>query len=74
MRTRDRGIGPRIAEARKAAGLSQTELASRTGNSARTVEAWESGARHPRYDALQDLATVLERDVAWFYEPAGAAA
>jgi transcriptional regulator with XRE-family HTH domain len=74
MAIRDRGIGPRIADARRKAGLSQTELASLTGNSARTVEAWERGVRHPRYDAMQGLAAALEHEVAWFYEPVEAAA
>lgn len=64
----DRGIGPRIAEARRAAGLSQSQLATATGNSTSAVQAWELGTRHPRMAGLSALAVALERDVAWFYE------
>jgi transcriptional regulator with XRE-family HTH domain len=63
----DQGIGGRIAEARAAAGLTQTELAARIGHAARTVQAWESNDRHPRMDALRQLALALGQDVAWFY-------
>lgn len=65
-----KGIGPRIAEARHAVGLTQSELGTATGNSTRTIQSWELGARHPRFDALVRLARFLERDVAWFYAEA----
>jgi transcriptional regulator with XRE-family HTH domain len=66
--SRTGGIGRRIAEARKTAGLSQSELATATGNSTNTIQSWEANRRHPRIDALQLLADSLDRDVAWFFE------
>lgn len=63
----DRGIGPRIAEARHAVGITQEELASRIGATQRAVQSWEIGARHPRLDSLRSLATALDRDISWFY-------
>lgn len=65
--SKSKGIGPRIQEARLAAGLSQTELAKATGNSPSTIQSWEIGVRHPRMAGLQALAVALDRDVSWFY-------
>lgn len=70
MSTEETGIGSRIAEARHAANLSQTELAALTGYAARTIQSWELDDRHPRHDNLRALAAALGRDVAWFYAPA----
>ena len=67
MQTTGRGIGPRIAEARKAAGLTQVQLAERTDSTQRAVQSWEVGVRHPRFANLLRVATALDRDVAWFY-------
>jgi transcriptional regulator with XRE-family HTH domain len=64
---KNKGIGPRIQEARLAAGLSQSELAVKAGNSTSTIQSWELGSRHPRFDGLQRLAEALGRDVSWFY-------
>jgi transcriptional regulator with XRE-family HTH domain len=71
----NRGIGPRIAEARHAAGLTQLQLAERTGSTQRAVQSWELGLRHPRLENLRALAAALEQDVSWFYadEPKAAA-
>lgn len=41
------GIGRRIADMRKARGLSQRELAVEIGESRRNVEDWERGANEP---------------------------
>lgn len=70
MRQDERGIGSRIAEARHAANLSQTELAALTGYAARTIQSWELDDRHPRHENLCALAEALDRSVAWFYAPA----
>jgi transcriptional regulator with XRE-family HTH domain len=61
------GIGPRIAEARRVVGLSQSQLAERTGYSTSTIQSWELGGRHPRMGGLKALATALDREVSWFY-------
>jgi transcriptional regulator with XRE-family HTH domain len=68
MTENGRGIGPRIAEARHAGGLSQSQLAALIGNSTSAIQSWELGVRHPRIGALQALAKALGRDVSWFYE------
>lgn len=61
------GFGTRIAEARHAAGLSQRELAEKTGYTTSAVQAWELGTRHPRYDGLKQLADALGITVADLY-------
>jgi transcriptional regulator with XRE-family HTH domain len=66
----DKGIGPRIAAARRDAGLSQPQLAEATGNSPRTIQSWELGDRHPRYEALVRLAKALCISVADLYADA----
>jgi transcriptional regulator with XRE-family HTH domain len=63
----ERGIGPRIAEARRVAGYTQEQLAVLAGSSPRAVQSWEIGARHPRLENLRRLATALDRDISWFY-------
>lgn len=61
-------VAARIAEARKAAGLTQQELADRTGFSLRAVQTWEGGTRVPRMDALGALGEALEQAVSFFFE------
>jgi transcriptional regulator with XRE-family HTH domain len=61
-------VGSRIKEAREAAGFSQTALARELGRGERTVQAWERNERTPRIDHLTQLAGLLGRSVAWFYE------
>jgi transcriptional regulator with XRE-family HTH domain len=60
-------IGHRITKARTAKGLTQQQLAEITGHAVRTIASWEANARHPRMDALAQLAETLDRDVSWFY-------
>jgi len=60
-------VGPRIREARDAAGLTQVALAERLGQGERTIQAWEINERTPRLDALRKLALALGKDLAWFY-------
>jgi transcriptional regulator with XRE-family HTH domain len=60
-------VSTRIAEARRAAKLSQEDLARVTGLRLRAIQSWEQGLRHPRLAALETLADVLGHDVAWFY-------
>ncbi len=61
-------IASRIAQARKAAGLTQQALADATGFSLRAVQTWEGGTRVPRMDALAALADALGRSVSFFFE------
>lgn len=51
--------GTRLATLRKAAGLSQTELAKVIGVSQQTVAYWETSATPPRSDVLPQLAKAL---------------
>lgn len=59
-----------IREARRAAGLSQTDLAARAGTSQPTLSLYESGARQPHADTFRriiraagaDLELVLRND------------
>lgn len=60
-------VGARIAEARRAKGLSQRELAIKTGNATRTIQTWEAGARSPRPATLERIAAAVEKPVSWFY-------
>lgn len=61
-------LSKRIAEARKAAGLTQTEVARRLGIRPQSVQAWESGVSAPRARRLTELARVLEVPEAYFFE------
>lgn len=58
-------IGERIKSARKAAGLSQAELASRIGVSQPAIATWESGIHDPRRVVLAKLADALSLSHEW---------
>lgn len=49
----------RLRRLREQSGLSQSELAERTGLSRPTIWAWESGRTQPRHSNLQTLAHAL---------------
>ena len=48
-------------------GLTQREVAARTGANRRTIQEWEAGATYPSLDRLQSLVEVL-LEVAGFTE------
>jgi transcriptional regulator with XRE-family HTH domain len=50
-----------LRHARRAAGLSQIELAARTGTSQATISAYESGAKQPSIDTLSRLLAAVGR-------------
>ena len=56
-------IGERIRGYRRAAGLSQGELAQRVGVTRAVVTAWESGKACPKLDKLYPLANALQIDL-----------
>ena len=56
---RRRVLGQRIAETRRAAGLSQEQLADRIGMERRSVQRYESGERDPRFTDLVRIADAL---------------
>jgi transcriptional regulator with XRE-family HTH domain len=51
-----RALGRAFAEARKEAGLTQADLADRSGVSATTIKRIETGAVNPAYEAMFQLA------------------
>ena len=61
--------GQRIKAARKAAGITQAELADRLGISYVGVSQWENDLRNPKIETLQRIATALEIPV-WQLIPA----
>lgn len=62
---RPRSIGERIKAARKALGLSQTDIARRVGVSQPAIANWESGVHDPRRLMLARLADALETPLDW---------
>ena len=60
MSSNPAGIGERIKVARKAAGLSQTELAKRLEKTKRTVQKYESGEIEPSIAMVNAIAKVLD--------------
>jgi transcriptional regulator with XRE-family HTH domain len=68
-------VGARIRRARKAADLTQHQLAVLVGTGdAMKVSRWERGENLPSAAALFSLAEIFDVDVAWFYESEEAAA
>jgi transcriptional regulator with XRE-family HTH domain len=57
---RDGGIGPLVAHLRRAAGLTQEQLAEKSGLSVRAISSIECGSRHPRPFSLERIALALD--------------
>lgn len=53
------GFAERLADARRVAGLSQSELARRIGVRPQSVQQWEQNGTTPRGHRMKDLAAVL---------------
>lgn len=60
-------VGDNIRAAREAKRLTQRELAVRLDTDANSIARWERGAVMPGPTYLVQLATVLGREVGWFY-------
>ena len=58
-------FGDRVAGARDAAGLSQSELARKLGVRKDTVLAWEEDRSEPRANKLSMMAGVLNVSIMW---------
>ena len=52
-------IGKNIRTARKAAGLTQKELAQKLGLSFQSVAQWENDLRNPKFETIQKIADAL---------------
>ena len=52
-------LGSRIADRRKAVGLTQTQIAERMGVTPQAVSKWERGLAFPDLAYLDDLAKLL---------------
>lgn len=58
-------FGDRIAGAREAAGMSQSQLARRLGVRLKTLADWEQDLSEPRANKLQMLAGLLNVSLMW---------
>lgn len=58
----------RIIQARKAKGISQSELARLCGIKVQSVQQWEKGTSEPRRERLKKLAIVLGMTETWLLE------
>lgn len=55
----EENIGKRIRDARKAAGMTQAELADKLGISYQGITQWENGLRNPKYESLCKIADAI---------------
>jgi transcriptional regulator with XRE-family HTH domain len=58
-------LGDRLAGAREAAGLTQSEVARRLGVRTQSIAAWEDDRSEPRANRLSMLAGVLGVSIIW---------
>jgi transcriptional regulator with XRE-family HTH domain len=56
---RRRALGRRIADLRRAAGLSQDQLADAIGMERRSIQRYEAAARDPRFSDLVRIADAM---------------
>ncbi len=52
-------FGDRLKELRDAAGMSQTELAKKSGLNQSTISQWEKGSMEPAWSAVMGLSAAL---------------
>lgn len=64
-------FGDRLAGAREALGLSQSELAKRIGVKLKTLQSWEDDFSEPRANKLSMLAGVLNVSLIWLLNGEG---
>jgi transcriptional regulator with XRE-family HTH domain len=70
MADRRREVIGELAEARRASGVSQTEVAARMGTSQSAVARLESGELDARMSTLERYAAAVGRTVDWQVRPA----
>ena len=64
-------FGDRIAGAREASGMTQSELARRLGVKLSTLRGWEDDRAEPRANRLQMMAGLLNVSLVWLLNGAG---
>lgn len=64
-------FGDRVAAAREAAGLTQSQLARRMGIKTATIEAWEEDRAEPRANKLQMMSGLLNVSIIWLMSGQG---
>jgi len=64
-------FGDRIAGAREAAGMTQSELARRLGVRLSTLRGWEDDRAEPRANKLQMMAGLLNVSLIWLLNGVG---
>ncbi|MBM7066873.1 helix-turn-helix domain-containing protein [Actibacterium sp. 188UL27-1] len=64
-------FGDRVAGAREAVGLTQTELARKLGVKVKTVRGWEDDLSEPRANKLQMLSGLLGVSLMWLLNGEG---
>ncbi len=74
-RSRPQPIGDRIRQGRLQLGLSQGQVAERTGLTQTSLSRYETGAANPSEPSLRLLATIFDKPYEWFFgekdEPQG---
>ena len=61
-----KSVGGKIKAARKDIGLTQDQLAQKSGVATITIRQYETGKRQPRLEQLQKIADALEIPIAFF--------
>ena len=64
-------IGDRLAGAREASGLSQSEMARNLGVKVKTIRGWENDLTEPRANKLQMLSGLLNVSLMWLLNGEG---
>ena len=59
-------VGCKIKAVRKAKGLTQDQLAQKSGVATMTIRRYETGKRQPHLEQLQKIADALEIPIAFF--------
>ena len=62
-------VGPRLTEARRARGVSATDLAGMVGVSVVSISKYENGHQTPRLDVFHNLAATLKMPRSYFLRP-----
>ena len=66
----DKLVGSKIREARKAEMLTQIQLGGMVNRTFQQIQKYERGVNRISAGALFEIAQVLNRDIAWFFDDA----